>query len=197
MARYYRNPPITYDDIGAPVPGWGANPLLAGPKMVGVGGYDGLGYYVDIPVTTPFKNFSVGFNIPLEDMATNAANAAAPPLQKALMDALPGILSQAQAAGQAALQAQLPNILAQGQKAVQAQVPMLIAQASNELQNALPSVLSQAQNAAITKLWPAIQPKIREEADLVMGEAKKMVFIGVGVLALAIIGGAIYARGGK
>lgn len=35
---YYRNPtPYTSSDIGAPVPGWGVNPRVAGPARVGVG----------------------------------------------------------------------------------------------------------------------------------------------------------------
>lgn len=35
---YYRNPrPYLTSDIGAPVPGWGVNPQVAGPRMIGVG----------------------------------------------------------------------------------------------------------------------------------------------------------------
>lgn len=35
---YYRNPvPYLASDVGAPVPGWGVNPLVAGPPKLGVG----------------------------------------------------------------------------------------------------------------------------------------------------------------
>lgn len=37
-ADYYRNPvPYRQSDIGEPVPGWGVNPLVAGPARLGVG----------------------------------------------------------------------------------------------------------------------------------------------------------------
>lgn len=36
--NYYRNPvPYLNSDVGAPVPGWGVNPLVAGPPRLGVG----------------------------------------------------------------------------------------------------------------------------------------------------------------
>jgi hypothetical protein len=39
QANYYRNPvPYTSSDIGAPVPGWGANLKIAGPTRLGVSG---------------------------------------------------------------------------------------------------------------------------------------------------------------
>lgn len=37
-ADYYENPvPYTSTDVGAPVPGWGPDPRVAGPPYVGVG----------------------------------------------------------------------------------------------------------------------------------------------------------------
>lgn len=36
--NYYRNPvPYTSGDYGAPVPGWGVNPQVAGPARLGIG----------------------------------------------------------------------------------------------------------------------------------------------------------------
>jgi hypothetical protein len=38
QADYYRNPvPYTSSDVGEPVPGWGVNLRIAGPRRVGVG----------------------------------------------------------------------------------------------------------------------------------------------------------------
>lgn len=87
---YYKDyAPVAYaDEQYAPVPGWGMQRLMAGPRVVGIGG---LGY--DLPISTPFGTQTI--SVPVERLVTDSLNSAWPQVRSKLMAEVPGILDMA------------------------------------------------------------------------------------------------------
>ena len=85
----YQNyqPPPQRSDFYMPVPGWGWPVDSAGPRRVGVGAL-GETYNVNLPIYG-----ATTMDIPVSQMAADAANAAVPVIR----DAMPGIVEQASA----------------------------------------------------------------------------------------------------
>jgi hypothetical protein len=142
-----------------------------------IGGYSGLGYdaYVDVwlPAHSEVGHFKQNFSIDLNKYATDAVNQNWPVVD-AEIQKIPGVINQNWPAIHAAIQKQVPTLLA---KAADLSV-----------------------DQAITKMWPLVDAQIQQKATQfsgpVISDVRKVVFIGVGILSLAIIAGAWFARGG-
>jgi hypothetical protein len=79
----YKNyqPPVQGSDLFAPVPGWGWPVSSAGPSKVGVGALGGT-YAVHV------MGVDQSWSIPVEQMAVDAVNAAAPVLAAQLPEVI-------------------------------------------------------------------------------------------------------------
>jgi hypothetical protein len=162
-----------WDERHAPVPGWGMNPNLAGPKRVGIGGYEGFGlsFPVTVNLGSPFGSRTVSVDVPIEDAARQAIAQIWPEIQQRLKGELPGVIAQAQ-------DALLKQVLPQVQDAL--------------LKQAVPNAIAQAQAAFKTTLQKEIQPK----ADKIVDDGKKTMYLGVGVIVAAVIGSALWVKYG-
>lgn len=90
---YYQNylPVASVDEQYAPVPGWGMSANMAGPRRVGIGSVNGLGY--DLSIGTPIGPQKI--SIPVEKLVTDSLNTAWPQVRTKLMAEVPGILDMA------------------------------------------------------------------------------------------------------
>lgn len=108
---YYDTPwPVAYPwERHVPVPGWGFTPNLAGPSRVGVGDdcpYATSGLGLDVPIHFPVIG-TQHFQIPIEDMAKHAVDAAWPDIQ-------------------AKIQTEYKQIIADAIARVEAEIPVII-----------------------------------------------------------------------
>lgn len=128
---YYRNPrPVAYrEEKHAPVPGWGVEPMMAGPPWLGYGGIGGYGderlageggiygLGTEFTVGTPIGNQKI--DVPIDKMATAAVNSAYPKIEARVVNELiPKMIPK-----------MAPGLMAALQPKIQQQVNAAMAQA--------------------------------------------------------------------
>jgi len=92
--------------------------------------------------------------------------------------------------GQMAIDAAWPPLKAK----LEAEMPVLIDMLKAQVPGLLDQALKQAQTQVVTKLWPALQPKVRAELDYGISEGKKIAYMVGGAVVLTILVTAAAAR---
>jgi hypothetical protein len=107
---YYKNPrPVAYrEEKHAPVPGWGVQPMMAGPPWLGYGGIGGYGderlagdggiygLGTEFTIGTPIGNQKI--DVPIDKMASAAVSSAYPKIEERIINELvpkmaPGLMA--------------------------------------------------------------------------------------------------------
>lgn len=86
-------------------------------------------------------------------------------------------------AGQMAIDAAWPPM----KEKLEAEMPVLIDKLKAEVPGLLQTALTAAQTQVVTKMWPALQPKVRAELDYGLTEGKKVAWMVGGAVILAVI----------
>jgi len=86
-------------------------------------------------------------------------------------------------AGQMAIDAAWPPLQAK----LEAEMPVLIGMLKAEVPGLLDQALKQAQTQVVTKLWPALQPKVRAELNYGISEGKKVAYMVGGGIVLSML----------
>jgi hypothetical protein len=105
----------------------------------------GLGASYNIGLNTPFGRVGSTIDIPVEQAARDAVNAAWPPLQQKLEAEAPRLIGQVWPGLQQKLQAEVPHLIDQLKPALEAEAPKLIKSLMPTLQAEVPKMLSKAQ----------------------------------------------------
>ena len=85
--------------------------------------------------------------------------------------------------GQMAIDAAWPPL----KDKLEAEMPVLIDMLKAQVPGLLDQALKQAQTQVVTKLWPALQPKVRAELDYGISEGKKVAYMVGGGIVLSMI----------
>jgi len=94
--------------------------------------------------------------------------------------------------GQMAINAAWPPLKQQ----LEAEMPVLIDMLKAQVPGVLNQALQQAQTQVVTKLWPALQPKVRAELDYGIVQGKNIAAMVGGVIVLSIFASALWVRKG-